>query len=87
MVKNALIAIALLAAVAWGQPIAHDEDGFLVAVELHEKYGPVVHDTGTVVSIWNGCFVVTHYNRPVTLYPIANYSVSKITKLNIWSSK
>ena len=80
--RNAILALALLAAVAgvWGQPIASDSCG--VAVELREKYGPVVCDTGTVVTLWNNFFVVTKRDRPPALYPVGNYAVQKLTKLD-----
>ena len=78
--RNAILALALLAAVVGGQPIASDSCG--VAVELREKYGPVVHDTGTVITLWNNFFVVTKRDRPPALYPIGNYAVQKLTKLD-----
>ena len=78
--RNAIIALVLLAAVAWGGSIAHDSCG--IAVELREKYGPVVHDTGTVVTLWNNFFVVTKRDRPPALYPVGNYAVQKLTKLD-----
>lgn len=79
MVKNAILALALLAAVVLGQPVAADSCGFVV--ELREKYGPVVHDTGTVISIWNNFFVISKRDAPPALYPVGNYAVQKITKI------
>lgn len=62
-----------------GQPIAQDSCGIIV--EFREKYGPVVHDTGTVVMVRDNCWVITHRDGCTTWYPIVNYAISRITKL------
>jgi hypothetical protein len=64
---------------AWGGQIAADTGG--IAVELREKYGPVVYDTGTVIMIYDDCFVITHRDGLTSWYPVGNYAVSKITKI------
>jgi hypothetical protein len=75
-----LAMIILLGAMVggWGQ-IAQDSCG--VAVELREKYGPVINDTGTVIIIWNNYFVITKKDAPSAFYPVANYTVSNVKKL------
>jgi hypothetical protein len=86
--KPALVISALMLAVAvvltaasvgWGWLIAADSSG--IAVELREKYGPVVYDTGTVIMIYDNCFVITHRDGLTAWYPVGNYAVSKITKI------
>jgi hypothetical protein len=75
-----LLAIFLLAVgMAWGWPISSDSCG--IAVELREKYGPVVYDTGTVIMLYENCFVITKRDGASSWYPVGNYAVSKITKL------
>jgi hypothetical protein len=74
------VAMVLLAVGgAWGWQIAADTSG--IAVELREKYGPVVYDTGTVIMIYDNCFVITHRDGLTSWYPVGNYAVSKITKI------
>ena len=58
--------------------IGADSNGMVV--ELREKYGPVVYDTGTVLVLYKGFFVLTTKDRGVVWYPSANYSCKIIQK-------
>jgi hypothetical protein len=40
-----------------------------------------VYDTGTVIMIYDNCFVITHRDGLTAWYPVGNYAVSKITKI------
>lgn len=74
-----LLLVIFLACTASGAVIAHDSCG--IVVELREKYGPVITDTGTVLSTINECFVLTKYNKPAAWYPVANYAVKPIGRI------
>lgn len=52
--------------------ILKDSNG--VVIEFKEKYGEIVKDTGTFVTIFNGCWCVTKKDKPSSYYPIENYS-------------
>jgi hypothetical protein len=77
--RQIILMVLVMAAVCIAQSIAQDSCD--IAVELREKYGPVVYDTGTVIMIHDNCFVITHRDASSTWYPVGNYSISKITKL------
>jgi hypothetical protein len=53
--------------------IAKDSTGLLV--EIKEKYGPTTYDSGTVLIIYNGFFVLSKRNNPSNYYPCCNYAV------------
>jgi hypothetical protein len=57
--------------------IAADSNG--VYVELREKYGPTITDTCTVVSRVGDCFICTHKDGPIAMYPVCNYSLQAWT--------
>jgi hypothetical protein len=79
MIRKILLAVLAMVAVGFGNElIAKDSCGIIV--ELREKYGPAIIDTGTMIMTYNNFFVIVHRDFPSTFYPIANYSVSKITK-------
>ena len=73
------IFITLLSTVALSQ-IARDSCG--VVVEIREKYGPVWMDTATVVSMADGCFVLTKRAGLTGWYSMQNYSVRIIERLD-----
>jgi hypothetical protein len=53
--------------------IAYDSNG--IYVQLREKYGPIINDTCTVLSRTDDCFICTHRDGPIAVYPACNYSV------------
>jgi len=77
--RKLLCALLFGAVAVWGGQIAADSGGIIV--ELREKYGPVVHDTGTVIMLYDNCFIITHRDGMTSWYPVGNYAISKITKL------
>lgn len=81
MVKNAILALALLVAVAWGgQRILFESAGAVVQVK--EKYGCSFIDTVTQIEIDHGQYVLYDKNdRPVGWYPVSNHSITIIERL------
>jgi hypothetical protein len=59
--------------------IASDFNGIIVL--FGEKYGTSFYDTGTVLMLYNNCFILTKKNEPSSWYPVENFSVKKIIKI------
>jgi hypothetical protein len=74
-----LILLLLAATSLLATEIAKDSCG--VIVELREKYGPTIVDTGTVLMVYDNNFVLTKFNQPAAWYPVANYAVTKTRRL------
>jgi hypothetical protein len=79
LIGYAFFALLLLVGGAGAQTLAVDSCGYIV--ELKEKYGPAVYDTGTVVTLYAEKFVVTHRSGPDSFYPTENYSLSHLRRL------
>jgi len=59
--------------------IAKDSCGLIV--EVCQKYGPCMHDTCAVLSIWNGNFVLTKRTLPSAHFPESFHSVRVVSRL------
>jgi hypothetical protein len=56
-------------------PVIIAKDSIGIVVHLKEKYGAQTVDTCTIVSIYNGCFVLTKREGFPNYYPVENHSI------------
>ena len=59
--------------------IAKNPNG--IVIQMKEKYGGVHYDTCTVLTLKDGQYYATHYDKPTTVYNAINYTPVKIQKL------
>lgn len=67
--------ICIVRASDFAEVIAKSPSG--IEVTFSEKYGSERIDTGTVISSRDGCYYVTHYDAPTTIYTRDNFSIVK----------
>lgn len=72
-----LLVVGLCYATEPPEVLKADSSGIIV--ELREKYGPVIYDTGTVILIYKNNFIVTKKSG-TAWYPKENYSCKILAK-------
>lgn len=70
-----IVTITFMAAHA--EVVAFDSNGVVTGLRL--KYGPLISDTGTVLSIIENRIYITHKERPTTSYPLET-TIERIMK-------
>jgi len=62
------------------QPVVIAQDSLGLEVQIKEKYGPTIIDSGTVLMLWKNNFILLKRSGVRSWYPVANHSVKVLER-------